>query len=81
MSAFSPTVLKLQPPALSHVTACYVPEMLNVKLSVAFVAWAATTFLAHFSVKQILTTVAPAGIEVTASTVTLTVNHPYPLSP
>ncbi len=54
--------------------------MLNVKLFAAFVAWAATTFLAHFSVKQILTAVTPAGIEVTASTVTLTVNHPHRLS-
>ena len=48
--------------------------MLDFKLTMAFVAWAATTFLAHFSVKQILTTVAPAGAEVTSTIVTVTVN-------
>ena len=50
--------------APSHVTVCYVSDMINLQLSAAFVAWAATTFLAHFSVKQILTTVAPDGFEV-----------------
>ena len=41
-------------------------------LSAAFVAWAATIFLTHFSVKQNLLTVAPAS-EVTYITVTVTV--------
>ena len=59
--------------APSHDTVCYVSDMINLQLSAAFVAWAATTFLAHFSVKQILTTVAPAGVEVTSITVTVTV--------
>ena len=47
--------------------------MINLQLSAAFVAWAATTFLAHFSVKQILTTVAPVGFEVTSTSITVTV--------
>ena len=47
--------------------------MLDFKLPVAFVAWAATTFLAHFSVKQILTALAPAGFEVTSTSVAVNV--------
>lgn len=39
--------------------------MIDLKLAAAFIGWAGTTFVAHYSIKRILVAAVPGGAEVT----------------
>ena len=43
-------------------------QMINLRLLVAFLGWTVTTFIAHYSVKRVLLTLLPLGVEVIPST-------------